>query len=44
MANMIMMLVLAGGDDDDDDEYRLFENLISSLTFVWRDETIEYKT
>lgn len=44
MANMIMILVLAGGDDDDDDEYGLFENLISSLTFVWRDKTIEYKT
>lgn len=42
---MIMMLVLAGGDDDDDDdEYGLMKNLISSLTFVWRDKTIEHKT
>lgn len=31
-------------DDDDDDydvEYGLHRNMISSLTFVWRDETIE---
>lgn len=28
-------------DDDYDVEYGLHRNMISSLTFVWRDETIE---